>query len=348
MKMRSKMATGMAMLAAYQIGQHFISLRKQMNFKGKVVLITGGSRGLGLILARELGRQGAFVCICARQQDELIQAKNWLAREGVSSVIPYVCDVSNRQQVEDMIVAVKGQCGSIDILINNAGVISVAPFEHTTVADFEEVMNINFWGTLYPCLAVIEHMQEKDHGHIVNITSIGGMIGLPHMLPYSAAKFAAVGFSQGLHAELRKSGITVTTIVPGFMRTGSYVNAMVKGQKEKEFAWFAVGENLPGISMNAERAAKKIVSAIRQRKSMQIIGMPAKIAIFLNNNFSNLFTSLQCAVHDLLPVADASSSMTSFIKTKGEDLHSSERTTSMRVLTRLGREAVNRYQRYQA
>ena len=125
-------------------------------------------------------------------------------------------------------------------------------------------MATNFWGMLYPTLALLPEMRARRSGRIVNITSIGGKLGIPHLLPYSASKFAAVGFSQGLRAELAGDGIKVVTVCPGLMRTGSPRNAIFRGQHRSEYAWFSISDALPGLSISAESAARRIVAACRR------------------------------------------------------------------------------------
>src|SRR5204863_5194639 len=117
---------------------------------------------------------------------------------------------------------------------------------------------------LFTTLSVLPAMRRQGEGRIVNISSIGGKIAVPHLLPYDASKFALTGFSEGLRAELLKDGIYVTTVCPGLMRTGSPRNADFKGQHEAEYAWFSIGDSLPGMSMSAEAAAERIVTAFRQ------------------------------------------------------------------------------------
>src|SRR6186997_1202822 len=114
---------------------------------------------------------------------------------------------------------------------------------------------------LYPTLAVLPDMRKRRSGRIVNITSIGGKLGIPHLLPYSASKFAAVGFSQGLRAEVAAEGIKVITVVPGLMRTGSPRNAIFRGRHRSEYAWFSISDALPGVSISAEQAARRIIEA---------------------------------------------------------------------------------------
>lgn len=265
------------------------------DLRGEVALITGGSRGLGFLLARELGSTGCRVAICARDRRELEAARADLAGQGID-VFPVVCDVANQGDVEQMITAVTRHFGRIDLLVNNAGIILVGPVENMTSADFHRVMDINFWGTFYPTFAVLPQMLARRRGRIVNITSIGGEISVPHLLPYSAAKFAAVGFSQGLSAELRSKGIQVTTVAPSTLRTGSHLQAEFTGQQAKEYAWFSLSATLPGVAVSAESAARQIVRAIKQRATILNIGLPAKVGARIHGLFPGLVTDLLALV----------------------------------------------------
>ena len=187
---------------------------------------------------------------------------------------------------------VLGRFGRIDVLINNAGVIQVGPFEETTLEDFEEAMLTHFWGPYYTTTAALPAMRERGEGRIVNISSIGGKVAAPHLLPYSASKFALVGFSQGLRAELMKDGVYVTTVAPGLMRTGSPGRATFKGQNEKEFAWFAISDSIPGLSVSAEKAARRIVDAARHGDAEVIISLPAEVMARANGLFPGLFADV--------------------------------------------------------
>jgi NAD(P)-dependent dehydrogenase (short-subunit alcohol dehydrogenase family) len=245
-----------------------ISLRRRS------VFITGGSRGLGLLLAREFGREGARVAICARDGQELERARRRLEADGVVAD-PIVCDVRDRHAVERTVDEVMRRFGGLDILVNNAGIIQVGPVAALDVQDFEDAMAVNFWGMVYTTLAVLPEMRRRRRGRIVNITSIGGKVSVPHLLPYGASKFAAVGFSEGLRAELAADGVRVITIAPGLMRTGSYLNAWFKGDAGAEARWFGLGATLPGVSMSAERAARQIVRATRRGDTERVLSVPA-------------------------------------------------------------------------
>jgi short-subunit dehydrogenase len=129
--------------------------------------------------------------------------------------------------------------------------------------DFEQAMAVNFFGYVYPTLALLPSMRERRNGTIVNVGSIGGVVAVPHLLPYTCAKFAVSGLSEGLRAELRNNGVNVLEIVPGLMRTGSSpANAEFKGAEEREWDWFSLGDSMPMLSVDAECAARRIVSAI--------------------------------------------------------------------------------------
>lgn len=261
--------------------------RSRMDFRRKVVLITGGSRGLGLQLAREFGSRGAKVALCARNPEELDAAKKDLAGRRVNAHT-WVCDVSEPGAVEEMINQITQELGPIDVLVNNAGIIRVAPFQQQTIEDFEQAMNTMFWGNLHATLAVLPTMRQRKEGRIVNITSVGGKVSIPHLLPYSCAKFAAVALSEGLRAELAGSGVRVVTIVPGLMRTGSHLHAEFKGNHNQEYGWFSAGAASPIVSIAAERAARSIVRAAARGDAEKLLSFPADILARLHGQFPGL------------------------------------------------------------
>ena len=274
--------------------------RNPYSFIGKTVLITGGSRGLGLALAREFGRLGCRVAICARDEQELEEASRSIATEE-TEVLTVVCDVTDPASVHRLVDTVRSGFGQIDILVNNAGIISVAPVENTTVTDFERAMAVMFWGVLYPTFAVLPEMKARGEGRIATITSIGGKISVPHLLPYSCAKFAAVAFSEGLRAEMAKYGVKVTTIAPGLMRTGSHLKAEFKGRHEDEATWFSLSATSPLVAMNARRAARQIVTAIQRGKSEKILSTQASMMARLNAACPGLVSNLLGIVNRILP-----------------------------------------------
>jgi len=173
----------------------------EYDLNNKTVLIAGGSRGLGLVMAREFAREGSRLVLCARDEEELQEARADV-EEFSAEVMTVSCDITNRQAVNEMIAVVNNRFGSVDVLVNNAGIIQVGPLEVMTMEDFENAMQSHFWGPLNTIMAVLPSMRQNKSGRIVNISSIGGKVSVPHLVPYSASKFALVGLSKGLRAEL--------------------------------------------------------------------------------------------------------------------------------------------------
>lgn len=287
-------------LGAIKLGTEIARRFRKFDFKHKVVLITGGSRGLGLVLARQFAAEKAKLALVARDRDELIAAKNELAKLGVD-VEMFVCDVRDEEKVKETVQSVKNRFGTIDVLINNAGVIQVGPLETMTSADFRDAMDTHFFGPLYFALAVIPDMRSKQSGRIVNISSIGGKVAAPHLVPYDASKFALVGLSEGLRHELMKDNVFVSTICPGLMRTGSHVNAKFKGQNASEYAWFSISNALPFISTSAESAAKQIVTACRYGDAELIITHPAMLAARFQSMMPEAMSDALALTNRLLP-----------------------------------------------
>jgi NAD(P)-dependent dehydrogenase (short-subunit alcohol dehydrogenase family) len=296
----------------------FRALRRhhESDLRGCVTLITGASRGLGLQLARDFADQGARLAICARDAVELESARDELAKHG-ARVWSRVCDVRDPDQVAELVQGVIEHYGRLDILVANAGVIQVGPIEHMRLDDFKEAMDVMFWGVLYPILSALPHMLERKSGRIVTITSVGGKVSVPHMIPYSCAKFAAVALSEGLQAELAPKGIKVHTILPGLMRTGSYLNALFKGRQADEFRWFGLNSSSPGISMSVERASAQIIQTVRTGKSERVLTTPAQLLTRFQGAFPELSQALLAFVNRaLLPSGEGGSEE----KVKGEQV----------------------------
>ena len=274
----------------------------EFDLNGKTVLITGGSRGLGLVMAREFAREGARLVLCARDETELQRARTDVESLGVE-VMTVPCDVTNNQSVTEMIEHIEAHFGGVDVLVNNAGVIQVGPIEVMTPEDFETAMQAHFWGPLNTILAVLPSMRAKKSGRIVNISSIGGKVSVPHLVPYSASKFALVGLSKGLRTELMKDGIKVTTVCPGLMRTGSPRNADFKGKHQLEYAWFSISDALPLLTVSAENAARQIVRACKRGQAELVISVPAKVAVLFESLFPEAMSQILAIVNQVLPEA---------------------------------------------
>jgi NAD(P)-dependent dehydrogenase (short-subunit alcohol dehydrogenase family) len=300
MNVRVVLTTAALLLGAWITARAIRTARYTLH--DKVVLITGGSRGLGLVLARHVCARGGNVALIARDREELARAKADLAPRG-GKVLTIECDLLDAGQIQSAVRQIIDRFGKIDILINNAGIIEVGPFDNMTREDFERAMRLHFWAPYELISQIVPEMRIWGGGRIVNISSIGGKMAVPHLAPYSASKFALTGFSDGLRAELARDNIHVTTVAPGMMRTGSHVNAKFKGKHDDEFAWFAASAGAPLISMNADRAARKILSACRRGQPSLTLTFAARGAILGNALFPNLTGHLMKFLNRLLPGA---------------------------------------------
>lgn len=304
---------------------------------GSVAIVTGGSRGLGLCIARDLAARGCRLVICARDGAELGRAADGLRSAG-AEVAPVVCDITDAGAPALLIDTALARFCRLDIVVNNAGVIQVGPLDDIAFDDIESAMATMALAPARLALAALPVLRERGGGRIVNVTSVGGKISVPHLLPYCMAKFAAVAFSEGLRAELGCGPVTVTTAVPGLMRTGSHVAALFRGQREKEFSWFALGASLPLLSMDADRAARRIVSAM-------IAGQPEVIltpAAQLGARGAAAFPGLTARLMHLMAAALPDAAAPSGAAVPGAELRPAMPAGLFDWLTSLGRHAARR------
>lgn len=243
-----------------------------------LALVMGASRGLGLLIARELLDRGHDVVITARDEEELGAAARRLEGRG-RQVHARVCDVRDRAAVDALVEEVESGIGPVDVLISVAGIIEVGPAEAMTPESFDDAIDTMTRGPIHAALAVLPGMRRRGRGRIGTVTSIGGMVSPPHLLPYATAKFGAVGFSDGLAAALSGTGVTATTVVPGLMRTGSHQRARFSGDAGAEYAWFGPAASMPLLSMDADRAARRIVRAVLSGRPMVVLTPLAWVGI---------------------------------------------------------------------
>ncbi len=297
-RFKNKAAIGLSLAT---LALRYLPLPSPFNYHGKHVVITGGSRGLGLALAEELVSQGARVSLLARNIDELDDALVQLGQDPSAEAVAFPCDITRPNELLLALNSAHQHFGQIDMLINNAGTIAVGPFECMEDDDFNAQIRLYLNAVVEATRQTIPYFKRLGGGRIVNITSIGGKIAVPHMTTYCAAKFAMAGFSRAVASEMREHGIHITTVYPGLMRTGSPIQAVFKGDPAKEFAWFATSDLAPVISMSADRAARQILAAAAGNEREVILGWPAKLGNFANANFPEITGRLLELAARLMP-----------------------------------------------
>ncbi|MGH9475415.1 MAG: SDR family NAD(P)-dependent oxidoreductase [Terriglobales bacterium] len=280
--------------------------RRRVDWTGKVVLISG-SRGLGYAIAREFVNSGARVAICARDPDELERAAGKLQPHAGPSggVFQFSCNLREPAAAAAAVDAVRRHWGPLDVLVHNAGVIQLGPWDSMTEADFAEAMEIHFWAALRLARATLPEMIARGSGRIVNISSIGGLVAVPHMLPYTASKFALVGLSQGLASEVRRHGVRVTCVCPFLTRTGSQEHVTVRGRHDQEYAWFATSGSLPGLSQSAAHVARTVVRVAERGPAQVTLALPGKLAALAHGIAPSTVTALMAQAGRLLPQPQA-------------------------------------------
>src|SRR5512138_2026437 len=237
-----------------------------------------------------------------------------------------------------LVADVSEHFGAIDVLVNNAGIIQVGPAEAMRLDDYRRAMDVMYWGALNASDAVLPRMRERRRGAIVNITSIGAAVGVPHLAPYDAAKFALRGWSEALGAESAKHGVDVVTVVPGLMRTGSFGHALVKGKRYAEASVFSLMASLPLLTVSAERAAHRIVRAVEYGERFVVVGTPAKVLRILHSLAPGGVVRALGVLNRLLPPAEEGER--DAMPLPGEIFR---RGLARSILTALGDRAARRY-----
>jgi short-subunit dehydrogenase len=338
MRVPASLAAGAALAAASVLAAR----RSRDDIRGEVAIVTGASRGLGLLLARELARHGCPLVICARDAAELDRAAGEL-RAGGAEVTAVAADVTGESVPQRLIDTAIERYGRLDIVVSNAGIIQVGPVLDAQVSHYQTALDTMALAPVRLALAALPVMRRQQHGRIVTIASIGGKMSVPHLLPYSTAKFAAVGFSEGLRAELGRGPVTVTTVVPGLMRTGSHLQARFTGQAAEEFTWFSLGASLPLISMDAERAASQIIEAVRGRRAEIILTPAGQVVSRVAGLTPGLTSNVLHLVQRLALPRPSGTSQDGDEGTPGNQLEPAISRKAFDRLTVLGRAAASRF-----
>jgi short-subunit dehydrogenase len=258
-------------------------IREMYAFSGKVVVITGASSGIGQALAADSILRGAKVAVCARNMEKLQQAMSSLPAE---RLLMFRADVGQEEDCQRFIAAVLERWGRIDVLINNAGISMRALFEETDTKVIRELMDVNFWGTVYCTRYALRSIREQK-GIVVGVSSIAGYRGLPGRTGYSASKFAMQGFLEALRTELLHTGAHVMWVCPGF--TASNIRNVARNAQGAQQGETPLDES--GL-MSAEACARIILNAMEHRKRTVVMTGQGKLTLWLNKLFPGLADKL--------------------------------------------------------
>jgi len=251
-----------------------------VDFKNKVILITGASSGFGKETAIEFAKLGANIVLVARRKDKLEQVANELKEFHVSTLVCQ-CDVSKKDKVKEMSKAVLEKFDSVDILVNNAGFAIYGSVSDLTIDEIESQMETNYFGMVYCIKNFLPKMIEQNSGHIVNIASVAASFGLPGIASYCASKFAMLGFSEGLKHELHGSNVRVTVVSPIMVRTNFFDHPSFE----------AIPKYSP-TSLSADTVAKAVVKAANSSRLEIIVPSVMRGAVWAKHTFPYLINPI--------------------------------------------------------
>jgi len=244
-----------------------------MDFKNKIVLITGASSGIGKDTAIEFAKKGATLVLVARSEDKLEQIASELKKYPIS-ILVYQCDISKKDQVKEMSKKVLEKFNHIDILVNNAGFAIYGSVSDLSIDDIESQMMTNYFGMVYCIKNFLPSMLNKKSGHIVNVASVAASFGLPGIAPYCASKFAMLGFSEGLKHELKNTGVGITVVSPIMVRTNFF-----------DHDSFAKMPKYSPTSLSSKTVAKTILKAANSPRLEIIVPSVVRVAVWMKNTF---------------------------------------------------------------
>lgn len=246
-----------------------------MDFKNKIVLITGASSGIGKQTAIEFAKRGANLILVARRKDILESVADELKKFHVP-ILVCQCDVSNKEQVKEMSKTVLEKFDTVDILVNNAGFAIYGSVSELSIDEIESQMETNYFGMVYCVKNFLPAMLEKKSGHIVNVASVAASFGLPGIASYCASKFAMLGFSEGLKHELKNTGIGITVVSPIMVKTAFFDHPSFK--KMPKFS----------LSLNPKSVANAILKASNSPRLEIITPSVVRGAVWFKNTFPYL------------------------------------------------------------
>ena len=244
---------------------------------GKVVVITGAGSGIGRALALQAARQGAILAISDWDEVGLVETAQQVQTSTHREVRTDKIDVRDRAAVQAYAASVREELGRVNVIVNNAGVALHGDFEETSYEDFEWVMDVDFWGVVQGTKEFLPHLIESGDGHVVNVSSLFGLLGMPGQTAYNSAKFAVRGFTEALRQEmiLAKHPVQVTCVHPGGIKTAIVRNARVTGSHDQ--AHVAKHFDTKMARMTPERAAEIILDGVLANKPRVVVGADAKL-----------------------------------------------------------------------
>ncbi|HXW03192.1 MAG TPA: SDR family NAD(P)-dependent oxidoreductase, partial [Nitrosarchaeum sp.] len=245
-----------------------------MNFKNKVVVITGASSGIGEASAIQFAKKGANIVLVSRREDKLLAVKKKITKFNVKTLV-CPCDVSQKSQVKQMSKNVLDTFGQIDILVNNAGFVIYGKINELSIEEIESQMFTNYFGMIYCIKNFLPVMLEQNSGHIVNVASVGASFGVPGIAAYCATKYAMLGFSEGLKHELHGTKIGVTVVSPIMVRTNLF--------EHPSFENFT--KRATGISLGSDMVAKAVVKAANSKRLEIVVPSVARVGIWAKHTF---------------------------------------------------------------
>jgi hypothetical protein len=252
-----------------------------VDFKNKVVLITGASSGIGKQTAIEFAKLGSSIILVARRKNKLEQVENELKQFNVNTLV-CVCDVSKKDQVDELSKIVLQKFDSVDILVNNAGFAIYGSVSDLSIDEIESQMETNYFGMIYCVKNFLPLMLKKKSGHIVNVASVGASFSVPGVSSYCATKFAMLGFSEGLKHELYGTGVGLTVVSPIMVRTPLFEHPSFTN-----FSKFSTG-----VSLSSETVAKTIIKASNSSRLEIVVPSVARAVIWFKQTFPFLINPI--------------------------------------------------------
>lgn len=333
-------ALGVIVLAAAGLYGALVRRRERyVDLSGRVAIVTGGGRGLGLAIARELQQRGCTLAICGRDAEVIARAVAELGQRG--PVLGAVCDASERAQVEAFVGVVVERFGAVDVLVNNAGQCFVGPAVELQAEDVAAALRNIFWTQFHPTTAVLPQMRARRFGRIVNISSIGGKVPLPHHAAYAAGKFAVTGWSETLAAELVKEGIFVSTITPPPLDDGASLTVHFGGAREREFRWFSRLLTSPLSAADTEHVARVVADAAQYGDRERSASLGAWLAVRLHGAAPNVMSRALALVDRVLPSPGAPGRATPM--TLGREVVGASRDPEVQRLAAASRRDASRF-----